>query len=60
MTSGYVLTHLLITLLAAPLCIPGTILMFPVMHFSTKHAMKQQAKALAGSKVKVRNGTGCH
>ena len=53
MTSGYVLTHLLITLLAAPLCIPGLILMYPVMHFSTKHALKQQAKALAGSKVKV-------
>jgi glycerol-3-phosphate O-acyltransferase/dihydroxyacetone phosphate acyltransferase len=53
LTFGYILTHLLITLIAGPLCVPGLLLMLPVIQLSTNKAVKEQAKALAGSKVKV-------
>ena len=53
LTAPYVLGHFMISFIAAPLCTPGMILMMPVMKLSTMNAVKEQAKALAGSKVKV-------
>ncbi|GMH98277.1 hypothetical protein TrST_g981 [Triparma strigata] len=50
---GYVLTHMLIVLVAFPLSLPGIVLNFPIMYLSRSKALAMQKKALAASKVKV-------
>ena len=50
---GYVLTHLAIVLVSLPLSVPGIILNLPIAYLSRSRALKQQAVALAASKVKV-------